>query len=41
LTVAQRWLGETAQRDKWIVGLKAARMAVHRRHDEQATAPES
>jgi hypothetical protein len=37
----QRWLGETAQRDKWIVGLKAARMAAHRRHDEQATAPES
>ena len=23
----ERWLGETAQRDKWIIGLKAARKA--------------
>ncbi|WP_217429707.1 hypothetical protein, partial [Sphingomonas bacterium] len=26
--------------DEWIAGLKAARMAASRRHDEQATTPE-
>jgi hypothetical protein len=37
---AERWLWESAQRDKWSFCLTAARMAANRRDDEQTTAPE-
>ncbi len=36
----ERWLGQSAQWAEWIVCLKAARMAVIRRDDEQETQAE-